>query len=414
MRKALAFVLLLIICSMSLFAEEKVWYMYSTRMTDNINLGDTYYLPDYKKTWSSDKSIGDPINGTYSTINTLGNFGVQGCAHKLRFTITTDGRFVSQSDPSKYRKYYLAMRPKCRVYKGGDINYNLGSNGVDIDESDRLVNTKLTGSMTYITPPVSESGSYVRVDSKGTMKTIDRFHADLLVMMDELTSEDLLSLSELDDYFTRFTISWECEENDCTNPKHSGEYTVVLKGYYGSDKPRYSLVSLFVKPTVNAYNLDIIDTIKNHDGKSVIADMSFYCASKAKFDWKNKVYVFMSASDKSKITSAQGFCLKNRTTGKTIPYTLNVLQDGAVVGTFDGKDKSNGAMPAHYINFSNAQSSLIDREGNESYSIIFEGNVQIDFGNLTEDQINADLINYGGVYTSDIYYYVVTSENNYL
>ncbi|MBQ4280804.1 MAG: hypothetical protein II753_01745, partial [Spirochaetales bacterium] len=119
-------------------------------------------------------------------------------------------------------------------------------------------------------------------------------------------------------------------------------------------------------------------------------------------------------SDKSKITSAQGFCLKNRTTGKTIPYTLNVLQDGAVVGTFDGKDKSNGAMPAHYINFSNAQSSLIDREGNESYSIIFEGNVQIDFGNLTEDQINADLINYGGVYTSDIYYYVVTSENNYL
>ena len=34
--------------------------------------------------------------------------------------------------------------------------------------------------------------------------------------------------------------------------------------------------------------------------------------------------------------------------------------------------------------------------------------------NLTEEQINADLINYGGVYTSDIYYYVVTSENNYL
>lgn len=399
---------------MSLFAEEKVWYMYSTRMTENINLEDAYYLPDYNKTWSQDKSIGDPINGTYSTINTLGNFGVQGCAHKLRFTISTDGRFVSQSDPSKYRNYYLAMRPKCRIYKGSDMNYNLGSNGVDIDESDRLTNTKMTGTMTYITPPVSESGSYVRVDSKGTMKTIDRFHADLLLMMDELTSEDLLSLSEQDDYFTTFTISWECEENNCTNPKHFGEYTVVIKGYYGDDKPRYSLVSLFVKPTVNAFNLDIIDTINNHDGKSVIADMSFYCASKAKYDWKNKVYVFMSASDSSKTTSAQGFTLINRTTGKTIPYTLNVLQDGSVVGTFDGKDKSNGAKPAHYINFSNAQSSLIDREGNTSYSIIFDGNVQIDFGNLTEDQINADLINYGGVYTSDIYYYVVTSENNYI
>ena len=360
--------MLYISLSISLFAEEKVWYMYSTRMTENINLGDAYYLPDYTKTWSQDKSIGDPINGTYSTINTLGNFGVQGCAHKLKFTISTDGRFVSQSDPSKYRNYYLAMRPKCRIYKGGDMNYNLGSNGVDIDESDRLVNTKLTGSMTYITPPVSESGSYVRVDSKGTMKTIDRFHADLIVMMDELSSEDKQKLSELDDYFATFTISWECEENNCTNPKHFGEYTVVLRGYYGSDKPRYSLVSLFVKPTVNS----------------------------------------------SKTTSSQGFTLINRTTGKTIPYTLNVLQDGAVVGTFDGKDKSNNSKPAHYVDFSNSQSSLVDREGNTSYSIMFDGNVQIDFGNLTEDQINADLINYGGVYTSDIYYYVVTSENNYL
>ena len=414
MRKVLIFIFMILSCSISLFADEQVWYMYSTRMTENINLGDAYYLPDYKKTWSQDKSIGDPINGTYSTINTLGNFGVMSCDHKLRFTISTDGKFVSQSDPSKSRSYFLAMRPKYRVKGGGDDNYNLGSNGVDINESDRLVNTKLTGSMTYITPPVSANGSYVRVDSKGTMKTIDRFHADLIVMMDELSSEDRQQLSELDDYFATFTISWECEENNCTNPKHFGEYTVVLRGYYGDTVPRYSLVSLFVKPTVNAYNLDIIDTINNHDGKSVIADMSFYCASKAKFDWKNKVYVFMSASNSSKTTSSQGFTLINRTTGKTIPYTLNVLQDGVVVGTFDGKDKSNNSKPAHYVDFSNSQSSLVDREGNTSYSIMFDGNVQIDFGNLTEDQINADLINYGGVYTSDIYYYVVTSENNYL
>ncbi len=414
MRKVLIFIFMILSCSISLFADEQVWYMYSTRMTENINLADAYYLPDYKKKWTSDKSKGDPVNGTYSTINTLGNFGVMSCDHKLRFTISTDGRFVSQSDPSKSRSYYLAMRPKYRAKNGSDDNYNLGSNGVDIDESDRLVNTKLTGSMTYITPPVSANGSYVRVDSKGTMKTIDRFHADLIVMMDELSSEDRQQLSELDDYFATFTISWECEENNCTNPKHFGEYTVVLRGYYGNDVPRYSLVSLFVKPTVNAFNLDIIDTINNHDGKSVIADMSFYCASKAKYDWKNKVYVFMSASNSSKTTEAQGFTLNNRTTGKTIPYTLNVLQDGAVVGTFDGKDKSNNSKPDHYIDFSNSQSSLVDREGNTSYSIMFDGNVQIDFGNLTEEQINADLINYGGVYTSDIYYYVVTSENNYL
>lgn len=388
--------------------------MYSTRMTDNINLGDTYYLPDYNKTWTQDKSIGNPLTGTYSTINTLGNFGVQGCAHKLSFTIVTDGKFVSQSDPAKFRNYYLAMRPKCRVYKGGDINYNLGSNNSDVELSDRLTNTKLSGTMTYVTPPVSESGSEVRIDKNGTMKIIDRFHADLLLIMDELSTEDLQSLSELNDYYATFTISWECGENNCTNPQHFGNYTVVLKGYYGDEVPQYSLVSLFVKPTVNAYNLNILDTVRNFNGKSTIADISFYCASKAKFDWKNKVYVFLSANKDMDAMYPDTFNLVNRTTGKTIPYTLNVLQDQTVVGTFDGSDTCRNAKPAHYINFSNAQSSLVDREGNTSYSIIFEGQVQVDFGNLSEAEINADLLNYGGVYTSDIYYYVVTSENNYL
>ena len=406
-------ILLFIMSMIPLFAVEQVWFMYSTRMTDNINLGDTYYLPDYTKTWTSNKDIGNPITGTYSTINTLGNFGVMSCEHKLRFTINTDGRFVSQSDPSKYREYYLAMRPRCRPKGGNDIDYNLGSNGTDVNLSDRLTNTKLTGSMTYITPPVSSEGSTVRIDKNGTIKTIDRFHADLIVIMDELTSEDLQRLSEKDDYFTTFTIDWHCEENGCTNPNHSGHYTVVLKGYYGNNNPQYSLVSLFVKPTVAAINLDILDTIANNSGKASISNMSFYCASKSKYDWKSKVFVFLSASDSSK-TSSSGFTLVNRTTSKTIPYTLNVIRNGVVVGTFDGTDSSNGKKPAHYIDFTSSQSSLTDREGNQSYSIIFDGEVQIDFGNLTESQINADLLNYGGVYTSNIYYYVVTSENNYI
>ncbi|MBR6085865.1 MAG: hypothetical protein IKP61_09685 [Spirochaetales bacterium] len=411
--KRISIVLLLILSMIPIFAAEQVWFMYSTRMTDNINLGDTYYLPDYSKTWTSDKDIGNPLTGTYSTINTLGNFGVMSCEHKLRFTITTDGRFVSQSDPSKYREYYLAMRPRCRQKGGSDMDYNLGSNGTDVDSTDRLTNTRLTGSMTYITPPVSSNGSYVRINKSGTMKTIDRFHADLIVLMDELTSEDLQRLSEKDDYFTTFTIEWHCEENGCTNPNHSGHYTVVLKGYYGNQNPQYSLVSLFVKPTVTAVNLDILETIANNDGKATIANMSFYCASKSKYDWKSKVYVFLSASNSSKTTST-GFKLVNRTTNQIIPYTLNVLHGGDVVGTFDGTDSSNGKKPVHYIDFTSSQSSLIDREGTTSNSIIFDGDVQIDFGSLSESQINADLLNYGGVYTSTIYYYVVTSENNYI
>lgn len=414
--KKVLILFLILICTPLLFGAEKVWYMYSTRMTDTINLEDTYYLPNYTKTWTQDKSIGDPISGTYSTINTLGNFGVQDCEHKLKFEIVTDGKFVSQSDPSKYRNYYLAMRPKCRIKNGQDTNYNLGSNGVDVNLSDRLTNTKLTGSMTYITPPVAESGSYVRIDSSGTMKTIDRFHADLVLCMDELTSEDRQRLSEKDDYMAIFTINWHCEENNCDNPAHQGHYTVILNGYFGSEKPRYSLVSMFVNPTVNALNLDILKTVRENSGKSVIANMSFYCQSKAQYDWNNKIFVFLSASDSSKTNVTGGFKLINRVSGKQIPYTLNVLHDGNVVATFDGTDKSNNGKPAHYINFNDPSitTKLIDREGKTSYSIIFNGDVEIDFGNLTEEQINADLLNYGGVYTSTIYYYVVTAENNYI
>ena len=414
MKKTFLIVMLLLLM-IPLFCEEKVWFMYSTRLKYTINLGDAYYLPDWNKTWSSSyEDKGDPVNGTYSVLNTLGNFGVMGCDHSLCFTIHTDGRFVSQSDPSKYRNYYLAMRPKCRPKGSGDINYNLGSNGADVNLTDRLVSSRVTGTLTYITPPVSESGSYVRINKNGTMKTIDRFHADLLLIMDDLTSEDLQRLSEKDDYYTTFTIEWHCQEPDCTNPKHSGNYSVVLRGYYGDTVPRYSLVSLFVKPTVAARNLDILDTVTNNNGKATIADLSFYCASKPGFDWKNKVYVFLSASTASKTASSTGFRLVNRDTQKTIPYTLNVLLNGVQVGSFDGTDFSNNNTPGHYINLTNAQSYLIDREGNTSYSIIFDGEVQLDFGNLTAEQINADLVNYGGVYTSNIYYYVVTSENNYL
>ena len=397
-----------------LFGAEQVWFMHSTRMTDNINLGDTYYLPNYTKTWTQDKSIGDPIKGTYSTINTLGNFGVMACEHKLCFTITTDGRFTSQSDPSKYREYYLAMRPRCRPKGGNDIDYNRGSNGVYVETSERLINTKLTGSMTYITPPVSASGSVVPVDANGTIKTIDRFHADLIVCMDELASTDLQRLSEKDDYFTTFSIEWHCEENNCTNPNHTGYYTVVLKGYYGDINPQYSLVSLFVKPTVKATSLDVLDVIRNDNSKAIIANMSFYCASKPKYNWKDKIYVYLSASDNSKISEPEGFKLINRTTRQEIPYTINVLQNGNVVGTFDGTDSSNNKKPAHYIDFTNSTTSLVDREGNTSYSVVFDGEVEIDFGSLTESEISSNLVRYGGVYTSTIYYYVITTENGYI
>ena len=415
--KKIILILSIFLLLVPLFGAEQVWFMHSTRMTDNINLEDVYYLPNYTKTWTQDKSLGDPIKGTYSTINTLGNFGVMACDHKLCFTVITDGKFTSLSDSSKYRNYSLAMRPRCRIKSGSDTDYNRGSNGIRVETSERLINTKLTGSMSYITPPVSASGSAVPIDAAGTIKTIDRFHADLIIILDELSPEDKQHVAEKDDYTATFTIDWHCEEDGCTNPNHYGSYTVVLRGYYGDNDPTYSLVTLFAKPNANASSLDIMKVLKDENGKAKIADLSFYCASKAKYNWNDKIFVFLSANSDSKTANTYGFQLVNKETHQTIPYNVNVYDsNGMLVGAFDGKDKSSNSKPAHYIDFRNSTLTMNDREGNKSYSIIFEGDVEIDFGpsGLTPDQISSNLILYGGTYTSTIYYYVITSENSYI
>ena len=239
--------------------------------------------------------------------------------------------------------------------------------------------------------------------------------------MDVLTAEDKQHLAASDDYVASFTISWHCL--DCNSADHIGTYTVLLRGYYQSEEPTYSLVSLLVKPTPRASNLDILSILDDENGskKETIATMSFYCSSKENYQWKDKVYVFLSANDNGFGSSnSDGFRLIKKTDSSVfIPYKLNVYDgNNTKVGTFDGKDycTSNSSKPTHYIDFTSSTTSMRSRDNDKTnYSVLFDGSVEIDFTNcgITESYLRNNLEDYSGVYESNIYYYVVTSDSKY-
>ncbi|MBR6085852.1 MAG: hypothetical protein IKP61_09615, partial [Spirochaetales bacterium] len=126
-------VVLLLIIGLTLLAfvsaaestEERIWFYLDTGSNNiqKVNLTTPVIYPaKYKATWSSNGS-NDPDKGTYvAKINVMGNIGCAYTDHQIVFTVSCDNRFVSQSDPSKYRKCYVVVKPKIR-FRNNDYEY---------------------------------------------------------------------------------------------------------------------------------------------------------------------------------------------------------------------------------------------------------------------------------------------------
>ena len=135
MKKPLMFLVVLILSVATLFAAVPVEYqervfVFNGEQATTMNLANTFYLPTYEVEWEAKSN--DLINGTYitkkengKTPNGIGHIGCVATRHKIIFEVNTNGgRFVSQSDPSKYRDYYVAMKPRIRNYSNSkDINF---------------------------------------------------------------------------------------------------------------------------------------------------------------------------------------------------------------------------------------------------------------------------------------------------
>ncbi len=405
------------------FSTERV-FMYESPSGNAafFDLSKTLYLPKYSSSWANGSYEGNSLNGTYSNVNYVGQLGYAFTDHDIVFEISTDGRFTSQSDPTKYREFYIALRPKVRAgssetdqisYEGGgyETNYILGSGGSVVSSDDRLPNTSDEGYLSFQTQAFTVGNNKINVGPDTTLRYVSRFWFDVLVCMDELRPEDLQHLSENDDYIAKVYITWHCTDSDCTKTIHNGSFTMVMHGYYGSKSSSAdSDLAMYVIPTADSMSLNLADIMASSSPEKKIADLNVYCTvNKAKdtsLNMLEHLFIFASSSPYYDSNTTGEFKMygTNSSNGKSIPFTLVVKsKDGSsTVGTFDGTDvypttKSNS------IDFSDYLQTAKGRMMESIFSVVMETDVYINFTSGYDLTYHPK-----DVYEGYIYYHIVT------
>ena len=401
MKKAVVVSLILFV--FPLFCFSSVWFQsqqdtgsYAT--LNVLNLEDPLFLPirstDFSNTtYSSEQLQGMQATGVNSNNNYVGKVVVEKTSQPTTITITTlnNGRFVSSSDPTKYRDFFIAVNPRQKNRIGTTSNYYESDS---VQNSDRMPNTRDINQVS-ITLPSASNGIL------GLFAT--SYWIDILVCMDELTSNDLHHMTETDDYYASFLVEW--------SGGGEGSAIVNLRGYYGDENvldTSSDSVYLTVIPRAEATNLNIIDAIANATSIP-IADISVSTTpAQTSNTWNGKVYTFVSPSSDYTEAVADGFVLVNSRNGNTIPYTITI-SDGSTSKTFNGSSnysslKSNGCI----------KSGTPQKTTDSFYVYSFSGVVSITISNPTDVIVSDNVYNaenpnsdYYGEYESYVYYHVV-------
>lgn len=425
-------------------SDARIWFYTDNGSSYNVSavdLSKSYYLPKYSTPYDNSSGLGNIEDGTYSRkVNVLGNIGCAYTGHDIKFTIYTDGRFESQSDPTKYINFYAALKPRCR-YTGGsdDANY-LWDPTTDsaVDGSTRVPNTNnASHSASAVGPGITQTDRLRPISATET-KQLMRFYCDLLVCINPLTSEDLMHVAEATDYFARIEITWSCMETNCEDPTHFGSYSFVVRGYYGDPDASTKEVFMFVNPDPASMNLDILNILSDatpdqNYGEHTIADLNLIAVTSTK-KWQN-LKVYISSRRQTDTNNASTFSLNNisnSSSGLSIPFSIVVRSLDGTTTTFDGTDKQN---TSNYISLTNSYYSILNKGGSQFYSLDYSGEVYIriqnkfkgsvsfsrvnpDTGETITQTVNGDdttitdfVSTYGskaisGIYSTDIYYHI--------
>lgn len=449
---------------------ERVW-AYNGEQATTFDLSNTFYLPTYAVEWSAYSN--NLVDGTYITkpqngkvANGIGHFGVSsGCEHMITFAVSTDGKFVSQSDPTKYRDFYVALKPRIREYQGpyvdsetgasggsgnittgADKNYYIdASTGLEVNHSDRVPNTRLSSTIYVYSPPMKnlydlERGAIVKspdklVNAGGSAGYIypARVYWDVLLGFDPITSQDKIHLADLDDYIARVYISWSCDHPGCENPEHTGSFVFTVRGQYNTTGNESDNVFVIVTPDAAASRLDLVGMINENTGIGTekIATLNILTTNPNNNPkWDTHVMVFLSASPNYNSVNSEGFVLKRYFPSPNpetdIPFTIKVYNEGyegvTVNRSYDGKMAftSYSADKNKCINFSgkikelhgnelvevNIIHNYNERSGKASSGLIYNGSVFIEIDD-TDRSIRDNIEEYAGIYKGYIYYHVV-------
>ena len=436
--------------------DARIWFYTdngSSWNVESVNLSRTYYLPTYSTPYDKStglenvQNVGNVENGTYARkVNVVGNIGCAYTGHDIKFTIYTDGRFESQSDPTKYVNFYAALKPRCRYTGGTDDDNYLWDPATDsaVDGSTRVPNTNNASHSASAVGPGITLNDRLRPISSSETKYLVKYYCDILVCIDPLTSEDLMHVAEATDYFARIEISWSCQNTNCEDPTHSGSYSLVVRGYYGNpDTGDPKKVFMFVNPDPASMNLDILNILKDlkqapsgqyYYGEHKIADLNLIALT-YNTKWQNlKVYV--SSRRETDNNNASKFYLNNisnPSSGLSIPFSIEIRSPDGTTKTFDGTDKSS---TSNKISLDGTWYSILNKGGSQNYSLDYTGEVYIQIKNQflgsvtitrtdpeTGEPISQTTVNgadttitdfvatYGskaisGIYSTDIYYHV--------
>ena len=397
-----------------------------------MNLSDVFEHPNYSKA---------DYDSKLSSANAIAAIGVADVSHNIKYTIDAHGgTFVSQSDPSKFRSYYIVASPDYSDSSGSNIDrsfykYDV-ANSRAVSDSELLPSTKNSPIMTYVTPKTN--GSYQKISNSSDY--IYSFGLDLFIIMNELSNEDLTHISENDDYIATITISWECySKNNCTS-NHRGSFDINLRGYFGDntglDTDTFFIV---VEPTSQSLNLNLKDILLNHETKT-IADLTINTTTRRIVNnsnahkWRDHLYAFLSSSPDYN-SSNQKFLFRNiMDSSITIPFTLTVYNKSNTshYTTFDGLDyytsKTNNS--GHFLDLkdytkssTDYYSKFTDRYQQSYYAINYKGRVDMNLQDK-EVSVNGDNVllsvilsntdtysskysTFVGRYSANIYYHVV-------
>ncbi len=417
MRRAAIFLFALVLGLFSLFgSDDNSVFFYDYGRPTTINLNMDFYPPRYNTGWGKYAFN----EGAYNDYNWLGLIGMKTVPHQVKVTISTgNGRFVSQSDPTKYRDFYIAIKPVYRY--NGDYPYYrdiTDSSLPDVTITDRVPTTKGANTLTVYFP-VYSSGDSVYVGNN-TYVTLEYFYYDILLCLDVAAADDYMHMAELDDYVAEITISWECLESGCS--AHSGSSVMLLNGSYDSSNPKDSKAIkdtfstfLTVNPTAEASRINIKQLLTDSTvGKAQIAELSvntMYDSS----TWVDNVMVFISSSSNY---NSQGSAFKfvNVTTGKEIPFTVEVF-DSSAGGNWTGTPNKSYDGTNYYVSYNSSKSMCLDLSGSQQtsknrannttyYQVLFSGEVVLSIDDTSRDIYN-NMSDYAGQYVSNIYYHLV-------
>lgn len=446
MKKLLLLLSMLILFSATVFAVESFWCLNATA---NVNSSGDHYRFNYStvydlSTYYSYNGHTTPQLGDYNKTNglneakALGTVGVGGCDHAIEYTISTNGgKFVSQSDPSKYREFYVVNVPDYSVSGSAERKYFcLDSNGTGGNAPSTL---NSTNSMTFTAPVTNGNVSAKIYNNYGNSSNVKctSVGLDLFLCMAQLQNADLEHLSENDDYFATITVSWHCTTAGCTQ-NHTGTFDMVVRGYYGgnSGQARDTFL-LIVNPAADVNTLDLKSMIKENQTK-VISSMTIATTTKegtsgSAYAWRDHIYAFLSASPDYMTTDYSGFVLTKMTNRSvTIPYTLtvyNTTSGSPMTGkVYDGTDhfiENDQSYCFDLRDYSKPNTDYYamsyDRYGTYYYAINYTGRVDITLTNFTIPGTSVDLrtvmndpvlyndeyTRYIGKYESNIYYHIV-------